>query len=79
MCYVHNKEGKIVKSVGIELPDGKIIKSLREGENYKYLGSLEADKFLEEKMKLHVSKEDITRLRKIFEVKTESWEFSSWS
>ena len=79
MCYVRNKEGKIVKSVGIELPDGKIIKSLREGENYKYLGNLEADKFLEEKMKLHVSKEDITRLRKIFEVKTESWEFSSWS
>ena len=61
-----------MKSVGTELPDGKIIKSLREGESYKYLGSLQADKFLEEKMKLHVSKEYITRLRKIFEVKTES-------
>ena len=61
-----------MKSVGIELPDGKIIKSLREGESYKYLGSLQVDKFLEEKMKLHVSKEYITRLRKIFEVKTES-------
>ena len=51
--------GKIVKSVGIELPDGKIIKSLQEGESYKYLGILEADKFLEEKMKLNVSKEYI--------------------
>ena len=29
--------GKIVKSVGIELPGGKVIKSLQEGESYKYL------------------------------------------
>ena len=56
---------KIVKSVGIELPDGKVIKSLQEGESYKYLGILEADKFLEEKMKLNVSKEYIRRLRKV--------------
>ena len=34
------EEGKIVKSVGVELPDGKIIKSLQEGESYKYLGIL---------------------------------------
>ena len=67
--------GKIVKSVGIELPDGKIIKSLQEGESYKYLGILEANKFLEEKMKLNVLKE----YKKSFEVKTEWWEFSSWS
>ena len=39
------EKGKIVKSVGIELPDGKVIKSLLEGESYKYLGILEADKF----------------------------------
>ena len=45
------EKGKIVKSVGIELPDGKVIKSLQEGERYMYLGILEADKFLEEKMK----------------------------
>ena len=55
---------KIVKSVGIELPDGKVIKSLQEGESYKYLGILEADKFLEEKMKLNVSKKYIRRLKK---------------
>ena len=48
----------------------------QEGESYKYLGILEADKFLEEKMNLNVSKEYIRRLRK---VKTEWWEFSSWS
>ena len=48
------EKGKIVKSVGIELPDGKVIKSLQEGESYKYLGILEIDKFLEEKMKLNI-------------------------
>ena len=58
------KKEKIVKSVGIELPGGKVIKSLQEGESYKYLGILKADKFLEEKIKLIVSKEYITRLRK---------------
>ena len=55
---------KIVKSVGIELSNGKVIKSLQEGETYKYLGILEADKFLEKKMKLNVSKVYIKRLRK---------------
>ena len=35
------EKGKIVKSVGIELPDGKVIKLLQEGESYKYLGILE--------------------------------------
>ena len=38
------KKGKI-DSVGIELADGKVIRSLQEGESYKYLGILEEDKF----------------------------------
>ena len=59
------EKGKIVNSVGIELPDSKVIKSLQEGESYKYLGILKADKFLEEKMKLNVLKEYIGRLRKV--------------
>ena len=50
------------------MPDGKVIKSLQEGESYKYLGSLEADKFLEKKVKLNVSKEYI-RLRKVLKSK----------
>ena len=58
------EKGKIVKSVDIELPDGKVIKLLQEGESYKYLGILEADKSLEVKMKLNISKEYIRRLRK---------------
>ena len=57
------EKGKIVKAVGIELPDAKVIKSLQEGESYKYLGILEADKFLEEKMNLNFSKEYIGRFR----------------
>ena len=63
------EKGKIVKSVGIELPESKVIKSLQEGESYKYLGILETDKFLEEKMKLNVSKEYIRRLRKVLKSK----------
>ena len=63
------EKGKIVKSVGMELPDGKVIMLLQEGESYKYLGILEVDKFLEEKTKLNVSKEYIRRLRKILKWK----------
>ena len=63
------EKGKIVTSVGIELPDDKVINSLQESESYKYLGILEADQFLEEKMNLNVSKEDIRRLRKVLKSK----------
>ena len=62
-------KGKIVKSVGVELPVGEVIKLLQKGKSYKYLGILEADKFLEEKMKLNVSKEFIRRLRKVLKSK----------
>ena len=63
------EKGTNMKSVGIELPDGKVIISLQEVESYKYLRILEADKSLEEKMKLNVSKEYIRRLRKVFKSK----------
>ena len=59
----------VQKSVGIELPNGKCIKSLQGGERYKYLGILEADTFLEEKMKFNLSKEYIRRLRKVLKSK----------
>ena len=48
------EKGKILKLVGIELPDGKVIKSVQEGESFKYLGILESDRFLGEDMKLKV-------------------------
>ena len=59
------EKGKIVKLVGIELPHHKVIKSLQEGESYKYLGILEGDRFLGEDMKLKVSKECFRRLKKV--------------
>ena len=63
------EKGKIVKSVGIELPGGNVIKSLHEGESYKYLGTLDADRFLGEKMKLKVSKEYFRRLKIVLKSK----------
>ena len=63
------EKGKTVKSIGIEFLDGKVIQSLQEGEIYKYLGILHADKFLEKKMKLNVSKEYIRRLRNVLKSK----------
>ena len=50
----------------MELPNGKVIKSLKEGESYKYLAT---DKSVEEKMYLNVSKEYIRRLRKLLKSK----------
>ena len=50
------------------MPVGKVIKSLQEGERYKYLGILEADKFSEEKMKLNVLRE-YSRLRTVLKTK----------
>ena len=63
------EKGKIVKSVGIEQPDGKVIKSLQERESYNYLGILEVEKFLEEEMKLKVSEEYFRRLKKVLKSK----------
>ena len=39
------EKGKILKSVGLELLDGKVIKLLQEGESYKYLGLLRQRNF----------------------------------
>ena len=50
------KKVKIVKVVGIELTDGKFVKSLQQYENFKYLGILNANKFLAEEIKVEVPK-----------------------
>ena len=63
------KKGEIMNLVGTELPDDKVIKSLQEGGSYTHLGILEAYKFLEEKIKLNVSKEYTRRLRKVLKSK----------
>ena len=63
------EKGKIVKLVSVELPDGKVIKSLQEGEIYKNLGILETDSFVEEEMKPKVSKKYFRRLKKVLKSK----------
>ena len=40
------EKGKIVKSVGIELRDGKVIKSLQEGESYNNNNNNNNNRFL---------------------------------
>ena len=62
---LEKEKGRIVKSVAIEFQDGNVIKSLQEAESYKYLGILEADRFIGEEMKMKVSKEYFRRLKKV--------------
>ena len=57
MCHVSNEKGEMVKSDGIQLLNDKVIKSLEEGESYKYLGVLEADEVMVSEMNDKVKKE----------------------
>ena len=50
------KRGKVVKSEGISMPNGKIIKNIEEG-GCKYLGILEAVGVRHEEMKDQIKKE----------------------
>ena len=52
-----------MKSIGIELPYSRFIKSLQVGEGHKYLGMFEADTFLGEQIKVKVPKEYFRRLK----------------
>ena len=45
------KRGKIVKADEIKLPNDKVMRSLREDEEYKYLGILQADQIKQKEMK----------------------------
>ena len=66
------RKGKIVKSDGIQLPNDKVIKSLEEGEGYKYLGVLEADEVIVNEMKDKVKKTYYRRVRKLLGTKLNS-------
>ena len=67
------KRGKLVKSDGIKLPDGKEMKSLNEGDGYKYLGVTEADEIKKKEIKEKVGKEYKRRIRKILETGKTEW------
>ena len=62
------KRGKVVKSEGISMLDGKMMKNIKEG-GYKYLGILEADGVKHEEMKDQIKKEYIRRVRNILKSK----------
>ena len=58
------KRGKIVKSEGIKLPDGEVMKQVGQ-EGYTYLGIIELDKIKETEMKKKITKECKQRQRLI--------------
>ena len=62
------KRGKIVKSEGIKLPDGKVMKQVGQ-EGYPYLGMIELDKLKETEMKEKITKEYKRRQRLILKSK----------
>ena len=62
------RRGKVVRSDGVELPNGETIRSI-EADGYKYLGILEADTILEKEMKEMFQKEYLRRLRCILKSK----------
>ena len=62
------KREKLIKSEGISIPDGKMMKNIEQGGN-KYLGILEADGVKHEEMKGQIKKEYIRRVRNILKLK----------
>ena len=62
------KGGKIVKSEGIKLPDGEVMKQVGQ-EGYIYLGTIELDKIKEIEMKEKITKEYKQRQRLILKSK----------
>ena len=49
------KRGKVVKSEGVSMPDGKMMKNIEES-GYKYRGILEANGVKHEEMKSQTKK-----------------------
>ena len=57
-------KANVVKTVCREVSDAKVIKSLKEGEGYKYLGIFDVDNFLAKVMKIKASQHNFRRQRK---------------
>ena len=66
------KTGKIVKPDVIQLPNDKLIKSLKEREIYKYISVSEADEVIVNGMKDKVKKEYYRIVRKVLETRLNS-------
>ena len=59
----------MVKSEGIKLPEDKVIRSVRDDEEYKYLGILQAAQIKQPKKNEKIENEYKRRVRKILETK----------
>ena len=64
----YNERGKIVKSEGIKLPDGEVMKQVGQ-EGFIYLSIIELDKVKETEMKEKITKEYRQRQRLILKSK----------
>ena len=62
------KRGKVVKYDGVNLPDGRRMKSVEE-DGYKYLGILEYNEVLHAEMKTRLQNEYYRRLKRILKSK----------
>ena len=68
MWGVDHEKRTIVKSEGISMPDGNMMKKIEEG-GYKYPGILEAEGVKHEGMKDQIKKEYIRRVKNILQSK----------
>ena len=58
------KRGKMVRTEGIKLPDGKLMREVNL-DGYKFLGVLQLDSIINRKMKEKVKSEYIRRVKKL--------------
>ena len=70
------KTGKLVKTEGKSMHNGKVIKNIEEG-GYKYLGILEADSIKQEEMKGQIKKESTRSVKNILKSKLNGWNIIS--
>ena len=63
------KRGNIVTSEEIKLRDKSLIKSMKNGKSYKYLGILQADRIKHKEMKDEVGREYKRRVQNVLETK----------
>ena len=70
------KTGKLVKTEGKSMHNGKVIKNIEEG-GYKYLEILEADSIKQEEMKGQIKKESTRSVKNILKSKLNGWNIIS--
>ena len=70
------KTGKLVKTEGKSMHNGKVIKNIEEG-GYKYLEILEDDSIKQEEMKGQIKKESTRSVKNILKSKLNGWNIIS--